>query len=358
MFVGKVSLLAITAVGMSFLTSWATAGEKETTNIVVSSSNSMENGIFVLVEKIKSKKSASPHDCARLQLFISQLIGDRLVTVGPDERQRIVQDALGSERYRLVEAVLLDQLKSQDSELRICAIQTLGKDMFSKVSENSIKDFVFESDRRTQYYSLSSLAALGMQGANNLLVLALLSGTLPDLMATDAIEVMLLSDKTMLSEIGPEIISANKGAGAINALMPALRIRKDFMGIVADLFRDDVAQVLDVDRLSLVDVAKANLEYGLLEVVMENYGAFSHDEAIVKKIERYAKSKGHPELYTLALLALERSGMDVKYFENMLMDKATPEQKVKILNLVINRIKKGERQTNQVPGEISKERSR
>jgi hypothetical protein len=171
----------------------------------------------------------------------------------------------------------------------------------------------------------------------------LLSGTLTDPMAADAIEVLLLSDKSTLADNGLAIISANKGPFAVHALLPALRLRKDFKEIVAALFRSNIGRVPDEERLTLIDLAKLNLEFDLLEEISQNFAAYSGDNTVRQKVRDYAKSTAHSQIYTLALLALERSGEDVTYFEQMLEDKTLPKDKANVLNLIINRIRRGQR---------------
>ncbi|GEM_PF-4087046 len=343
MFVRRFIMLVVLPVVVCYPTCWATDNREEVKEITVLSSDSLEKGLSDLIGQIRSNQRASSKDCTRLRVFIDQLAGGKLNAAGPDKRQQIVREVLGAENYKSVEDILLAQIKSTDPALRDCAIRTLGKVLCSASSEDCLKSVVFGPDRLARFFALTSLVALGTPGANDLLTVMLLSGTLTDPMAADAIEVLLLSDKSTLADNGLAIISANKGPFAVHALLPALRLRKDFKEIVAALFRSNIGRVPDEERLTLIDLAKLNLEFDLLEEISQNFAAYSGDNTVRQKVRDYAKSTAHSQIYTLALLALERSGEDVTYFEQMLEDKTLPKDKANVLNLIINRIRRGQR---------------
>lgn len=352
MFVRRFILLAVVTLVACHPNCWAADDREEVKAITVSSSVSLEKGLSELIEQIRSNQRATPKDCTRLRLFIHQLEGGKLNAAAPDKRQQIVRDVLGAGRYKSVEDLLFAQMKLADTVLRECAIRTLGQVLYSASSEDYLKGVVFGPDRQARFFALTSLAALGTPGANDLLTVMLLSGTLTDPMAGDAIDVLLLSDKSTLVDIGQAVISANKGPLAVKALLPALRLRKDFREIVATLFRSDIGRVPDEERLTLIDHAKLNLEYDLLEEISQNVATYSNDKTVRQKVAEYAKSMAHSEIYTLALLALERSGEDMAYFERMLEDKTLPKEKVNVLNLIINRIRRGQRLGTSVAGSV------
>jgi hypothetical protein len=65
------------------------------------------------------------------------------------------------------------------------------------------------------------------------------------------------------------------------------------------------------------------------------------DEAIKKKLMTYA-SNCH-QLYTMALLILEKSGEDLTYFTEMQKDSQLPAEKRHVLEKIVSRIQKGGR---------------
>ena len=290
MFVRKFIVLAVFPVVVCYPISWATDNREEIKEITVSSSNSLKTGLSDLIGQICSNQQASPNDCTNLRLFIHQLEGGELNTASPDKKQQIVRDVLGAEHYKSVEDILVAQMKSADPVLRNCAIRALGPVLYSASSADSLKSIVFGPNHQSRFFALTSLVALGTPGANDLLIVMLLSGTLTDQMAGDAIHVLLFSDKSTLADNGLIIISANKGPLAVKALLPALRLRKDFQETVANLFCSNIGRVPDEERLTLMDHARLNLEFDLLEEISRNFAAYSINNTVSQKVIDYAKS--------------------------------------------------------------------
>lgn len=342
MFVRKFIFLVVIAVGVCSTACWAVDNPEEARQVSVSSTNSVAKSLSALIEQIRSNHRANSKDCTRLQLIIGELGGDKLSGAEPSARQQIVRDILGAEHYKMIEEMLSSQLNSADADLRNCAIWALGQSLFSASSVASLKDIVFGPDREAQFFALTSLVALGTPGANDLLTLMLLSETLTDPMATDAIQVLLLSDTSLLTEHGLAIMVANKGPLAVKALLPALKLRKDYQAIVTALFRSDIGRVPDEEQLTLMDHAKLTLEFALLTEMQQNFAVYSHDSVVKRKVLDYAKSRVHYQIYTVALITLERSGEGAAYFEQMLEDKTLPEKKVGVLNRILNRIRLGQ----------------
>lgn len=326
--------------------SWAVDAQEEAKQITNSGSNSvssLEKVLSITIEQIRSNRVASVGDCVKLRDILNLLAQEKLSAVGPDKRQQIVRDILGADRYNIVETVLLSQMKSKNPNVQYIAIRTVGQVLFSESSRDPLKSIVAGRDPVAQFCALASLVALGTPGANDQLTKMLLSGSLTDPMAAEAIQVLLLSNRAALAESGQAILSANKGPSAVKNLLPALRQRKDFTQIVTALFRSDIGRVPDDEQLTFTQHVKLALEYDLLEEIEEDPAVYFQDGIVKQKVEECAKSRAHFRIYAAALTTLERSGEDVSYFEQMLKDKTLPERKADVLKRIINRIRHGQR---------------
>lgn len=305
--------------------------------------SSLNKNVQKLIERILTNKLASPQDCARLRSMVQVMLDELDEGLDLSEKEESVRSLLGDEGYHSIENVLISQTSSTNKVLRISAIRILGQVMCSSSSEKVLKETVYNADKDIQVSALLSLVALETPGSTEILMSMLLSGDMSDPMAADAIKVLMEKQNRKLANRGLLIISRNNGVFAIKALLPALKERNDFSEIVRELFVSNIGRVPNDLKLTLTQHVKKGLEFDLIDEIYENYKSYNNDKDVLLKLEEYANSTAHSELYTLALLLFERSGKNIEYFSKMYDDKETPEEKRQILALIIDRIKRGER---------------
>jgi hypothetical protein len=175
-----------------------------------------------------------------------------------------VREIFGDTHYTAFERFLLSQMKTANFPRREAATGVLGQTLFSVASEAAFKEVVFSGDRRIQATALTSLAALGNTGAWDLLALVLMSRTVDDLTAGETVKVLSSSDIHRLSECAVRILAANEGPFVATALLPALKLHKEFPDIMAVLFRNDRVRIPDTEELTFEQRGWLCLEMELL----------------------------------------------------------------------------------------------
>jgi hypothetical protein len=302
-----------------------------------------------LVDQILVQKKTSELDWSRLETGLELAVEKKAGTDLPSEKAEVVREFLGADRYKKFEGFLIAQLEAHDPKERGRAARKLGVLLYSADSENELKKAVFGDDLRVQVYALMSLVSLRTQGAWQLLQQALLSRTMSDPVASEAVKVFCSTDKKRLSEGVPRILSVCDGPFVAKALLPAMRLRRDFPDTVALLFRSDRDRVPDTEKLTLEQVGRLNLETELLFVIESDPELYMRDPVVKQKLEEYAKSKVHTAFYRISLRTLERFGREQAYFEELVKDTTNPQEKADCLNQIIDRIKNGKRLKPEPP---------
>ncbi len=299
--------------------------------------------LHTLIGKLKARGFVSIPDESSLQTRIERLIQDRILGLTAAQRQRLVKDTLGEEDYSALVQVLLKQLGSSDINQQGSALGSLGYPLFALEATDQIKAFVFHPGPVAQLLALQALVCLDVPGANRLLSNALLRGIPMDYDAATAVRALYVSNDKELDRIALDVHKANPGGMVFEALLPTLKKRQDYRQLVGELLKSNVFSVPDEERLPLEKLTNVNAEHELLDEIFSHPGFFLADEAIKKKVLMYASTYHQFSLYTIALLILEKSGQDVKYFTEMQKDAQLPAEKKHVLEKIVARIEKGER---------------
>jgi hypothetical protein len=337
----------IAVVSLSMLATCASGDAPSTTKtfsiVQPGRDEALRKAMAELVDQILVQKVTAERDWSRLETGLELVVEKKAGKGLPNERAEAVREFLGADRYKKFENFLINQLSSRDSSVSSGAARELGVLLYSADSETELKHAIFRDDASVRIAALTSLVALRTQGAWQLLQQALLSRTMDDLTASEVVDVFYSTDKKRLSEGVPRILNACDGPFVTKALLPAMRLRKDFSDTVARLFLSDRGRVPNTEELTLEQHGRLELEAELLFEIEVNPEPYLRDPAVKRKVEAYAKSKDHSELYRSALLALERAGREQSYFEEMAKDTANPQEKTACLNQIIDSIKNGKR---------------
>jgi hypothetical protein len=207
---------------------------------------------------------------------------------------------------------------------------------------DQIKAFVFHADRMTQYLAVRSLVCLDVAGAAHLLRDMILSGALMDYEMSKAIDALFISNYSNLGQLAITVLQMNPGGATFKSLLPGLKKRADYREVISRVFKSNMFYVPDEEGLSTEQRWKAQAEDDLLYEILSDPKPFMADEGIKKKVLMYA-SATHNSLYRLALLILEKSGQELKYFTDMQQSSQLPAEKKRTLEKIVSRIQKGER---------------
>jgi hypothetical protein len=296
-----------------------------------------------LTGKVKEQGYVSIPENSSLQSRVERLVQDKILGLTAAQRQRLVKNTIGEDDYAALVQVLLKQLGSLDINRQGSALRSLGYPLFALEATDQIKTFVFHEGRVAQLLALQTLVCLDVPGANRLLSNTLLRGIPMDYDAATAVRALYISNDKDLDRIALDVHKANPGGMVFYALLPVLKKRADYRQLVGELFKSNVFSVPDEEKLPLETLGSVHAENELLDEISSNPAFFLADEAIKKKVLMYAGTYRQFSLYTGALLILEKSGQDIKYFGDMQKDSQLPAEKKHVLEKIISRIQKGQR---------------
>jgi hypothetical protein len=298
--------------------------------------------LHTLLNRVKEQQRVSIQDNASLGKTIGGLIEDKVLGLSVDGRRELVRKTIGQEDYSMLERVLLKQLDSSDASQQRSALRSLGYPLFVLDAADRIKAFVFHSDRMTQYLAVRSLVYLDVSGASSLLKDMIRSGALEDYELSQAIDALHVSNDKELDKLAMALLGGNPGGMTFKSLLPILKKRPDYREVVSRVFKSNMFYLPDQEGLPMEQQCKALAEHDLLEEIFSDPRSFMEDKAVKKKVVIYA-STNHNNLFTLALLILEKSGQDIDFFTKMAKDTQLSAQKKQVLDLIIGRIQRGER---------------
>ena len=296
-----------------------------------------------VVASVKEQGYVSARDHSALRTNIGGLIKDKVLGLTAAQRQELVKNTVGEDDYSALVQILTKQLASSDSARQESALRTLGYPLFALGAAVQIKAFVFHSDRAIQYLAVRSLVYLDAAGANQLLIDMIGSHGLIDGDLSEAIHALYISNDKDLDRLAIAVLDMNPDGGTFRQLLPVLRKRSDYRQIVGDVFKNNRFLVPDKKELTLEELASANAESALLQEIFAAPASFMRDEAIKNKVLKDAATRQQFDLYTMALLILEKSGQELSYFVDMQKDNQLPAEKKHVLEKIVSRIQKGER---------------
>lgn len=295
-----------------------------------------------LVGNVKEQGCISIRDNVRLRSTIERLINNKMLGLTAAERQTLVKKTIGEDGYSALERVFMKMLGSSDTAQQRSALRSLGHPMFALESVDEVKTFVFHRDRMVQLMAVKALVYLDVEGADHLLYNVVLCGLLSDYDTASAIDALYISNNKELHRVAPVLVKMQAGARTFKSLLPVLKKRNDYHQIIAGVFKSNMFYVPDKEELTLAEQSKVGVERDLLDEIFANTALFIADETIKKKVMMYAN--GHNDrLNTMALLMMEKSGQELKYFTEMLQDTQLTATKKRTLELIVSRIQKGER---------------
>ena len=297
-----------------------------------------------IADRIISKGRAGISDNGDLRREAHWLLEDHVTQLDASGRQRFMVEALGDKRYEDLSGLLGRQLESTDGELIQAALLGLGPELFVTQAIEEIKRFALSSDAIIQLSALQALAALDVQGARTLLYHMLKSPLLDDLNARITVRALYVSNDPLLEAYALGVIEkGNRGPTVIRELIPLITRRSDRLLLMGNMLKSEKYRPPEVETLDLDGMSRVKITYECLGTVASSRPYFLGDDELLKAVEYYAKSRLHSQLYTSALLALEKSGKSIEFFEEMRAAVDTPEEKRRVLEKVIRRIQGGER---------------
>lgn len=345
-FVATAMLLCDVCAGQAWAKEALTAGENALARSGVTSKEARRatdiESLHTLLNRIRGQKHVSIQDNSNLGDIIGRLTEDTILGLAAGGRQELVRKTVGEEDYSMLERTFLGQLSSPDEAQQRSALRSLGYPLFVVDAADRVKAFVFHSDRMTQYLAVRSLVYLDVAGANALLKDMIRSSALKDQQLSQAIDALYVSNDRGLDELAMTLVERDPGGMTFKSLLPILKKRADYRDIVRQVFKSGMFYVPDREGLPMEQQWKALAEHDLLEEIVSDPKFFMADDAIKKKVLIYA-SATHNNLYTLALVALEKSGQDIDFFTEMMKDSQVPAAKKQVLSQIITRIRKGQR---------------
>jgi hypothetical protein len=268
---------------------------------------------------------------------------DRVLGLTAAQRQKLVKGTIGEDDYMALEQILMKQLGSLERARREPALALLGYPLFALEAVDQLKTLVFDNDRMIQLFAVKALVCLDAPGANHLLDNVVISGILNDLDAASAINALYISNDQDLNSIAMALVKMNPGPATFLSLLPILKKSPDYRRIIGEAFKNGAFCVPDKDQLTLGELGNLNVENALLNEIFRAPASYMTDGAVKKSVLMYAETRCHFQLYTMALLILEKSGQELEYFTEMQKDAQLPAEKKHVLEKIVARIQKGER---------------
>lgn len=257
--------------------------------------------------------------------------------------QSIVRETLGAQLYNSLETIYLGHLESPDYDIRSAAANTLGAVLFSTKATSHLERLAFHVDKRIQLGAIEALLCLDYSGCGTLVRYAILSGDLPDIVASKLLETLYLKSSESGKNLARELCRMPAGPSTVKAALPMLEGEPDYNDLVRALFLSDRYDVPDTPSLDLIEQTKVSLLCKLMWSIVMDTSSFDSDEAIKVRIRDFANSNTHERLYRRALLVLERLGEDLTYFEAMKDRDETPLSKKELLGQIVLRLEQSQR---------------
>lgn len=299
-------------------------------------SSILEEQLSELTNKVFLANCFGLDDYSKFEILIRQSCSKKLEGKGALEKENVIRSYLGVDGYKSLERVLLNQLSFADRQLRVAALRGLGE-MYSTSSKDFLIDSVFNENPYVQFSALVSLVKIDAEGSDKLLMNALLAGTLPNPMASVAIDALVSTNIKMVSDLALDIAARYEENVVLRALLPAIKYRNDHREIIASLFLRTSAHAASGEKMNLEQLVANNLERDLLRIISADYKYYIKNAEIVRKLEKYALGDNE-NLYVPALLIIEKSGVKSKdYFIGLLEASDINENKRHFLRVIIER---------------------
>ena len=151
----------------------------------------------------------------------------------------------------------------------------------------------------------------------------------------------LRSDRIVEAIAAPVVRSGVRGPGVVKELLPVVARRTDRFELLGVLLKSDRYRPPDVASLNLEGLAQQSILVECLRQLAVLRPKFREDAELVRGVRSLARTSVHAQVYTFALIGLEKSGEPLGFFKGLLL--SAPEEKRALLRTVVRRIERGQR---------------
>ena len=313
--------------------------EKESPSLESNANTLSFDGLKELAQKVLESRSFNSRADYGFSRELRHLLEDKLQNGSALHCQNIVREALGDPLYHSLETLYLNHIESADVNVRSATANTLGSVLFSMKAVTQLERLAFNRDKRIQLGALEALMCLDHPGCSSLVRYAILSGDLPDIVASRLLETRYMKDNESGKQLARELCHMLAGPSTVKAALPMLEGDDDYSGLVRVLLLSGRYDVPEKPKLDLFEQTEVNLLCKLMWSVVTDTSHFEADEEIKTRLRALATSVTHERLYRRALLVLEHLGENVTYFEAMRDSTQTPLPKKKLLDDLVLRLK-------------------
>ncbi len=300
------------------------------------------DGLKELAQKLIDSGSFNRHADYGFNRELRHQLDQQLRDKSAAKCQSIVREVLGDQLYKPLETIYLGHLESPSIDVRSAAANTLGAVLFSTNVTSHLERLAFHVDKRIQLGAIEALMCLDHSGCDTLVRYAILSGDLPDIVASKLLETLYLKSSASGRTLARELCRMLAGPSTVKAALPMLEGEPNYHNLVRVLLLSDRYDVSETPSLDLIEQTKVSLLCDLMWSVVMDKSSFDSDEAINLRIRAFANSVTHERLYQRALLVLERLGEDVAYFEAMKDRDETPLSKKELLGQIVLRLEQSQ----------------